>query len=89
VLDDALTRALSFVFGAGAFGGLIGGFFAGFRTKILGSLLMGAIGGFAGAAIGRATGLRPFIDAGFGYSVVYGLAGGIILAFAVGKSSSG
>lgn len=88
MLGDALSRALGAVFAIGAFGGLIGGFFAGFRTKILGSLLMGAIGGFAGSAIGRATGLTPFVDAGFGYSIIYGFAGGIILAYAVGRSSS-
>jgi hypothetical protein len=86
-IEDVVVEAVLKVAAAGAVGGFVGGLLASVRASLIGSVLMGAIGGIVAAAILRIVNVTPLVDAGQGFSYVYGLAGGIILAFAVSASN--
>ncbi len=86
-IEDVVVEAVLKVAAAGAVGGLVGGLLASVRSSVIGSILMGAIGGIVAAAILRIVNVTPIVDAGQGFSYVYGLAGGVILAFSVSASN--
>jgi hypothetical protein len=86
-IEDAIVQAVLKVAAAGAVGGLVGGLLASVRASLIGSILMGAIGGIVAAAILRIVNVTPLVDAGQGFSYVYGLAGGVVLAYSVSASN--
>ena len=86
-IEDAVLEAVIRVAIAGGVGGLLGGLMASRRAALIGSILMGCIGGIVAAAILRIVNVDPIIDAGQGFSYVYGIGGGVILAWAVSLSS--
>lgn len=85
--DDLIVQAVTKVAIAGAVGGLIGGLFATRRASVIGSILMGAIGGIAAAAVLKILNVDPLLDAGEGFSYVYGLGGGLVLGLSVAASN--
>lgn len=85
--DPEITNAILRVAAAGAVGGLIGGLFASRQAAIIGSMLMGIIGGISIGAILRILNVEPILDAGEGFSYVYGAIGGLVLGLAVSVSS--
>lgn len=85
--DPEITQAILRVAAAGAVGGLLGGLFASRQAAIIGSLLMGVIGGIAIGAIMRVLNVQPIVDAGQGFSYLYGAIGGLVLGLAVSISS--
>lgn len=80
------TPNLLVIAGAAAFGGLLGGVLTGRRATVVGSILMGTIGGLVTAVLTRAADFPPIVEVA-GYSVVYAVLGGILLAGIVGFSS--
>ena len=84
-LDASTTQALAICGAVGAVAGLIGGFLSSARG-LFGTVLMGAIGGIAAAAIFRIANAPPIYGVGNNYSVVWAALGGLILAFATGRS---
>jgi ABC-type Mn2+/Zn2+ transport system permease subunit len=88
-IEQAVVEAVLRIAAAGAVAGLLGGLVASRRASLIGSILMGAIGGIAIGAIFRIVNVDPIIDAGQGYSYVYGAIGGLVLAFAVSASNKG
>jgi hypothetical protein len=86
-LDPDITAAVIRIAIAGGIGGLIGGMFATRRASLIGSILMGVIGSIAVAAMTRIAGFPPLVDAGEGFSYVYGAAGGFVLGLAVSASN--
>lgn len=86
-IDPDILRALGFVAIAGAVGGVLGGFLGSSRASVILSALFGAVGGVTLAAILRLTELPAFIDAGEGFSLVYGVAGGFVLGLVVSASN--
>ena len=86
-IEDAVLEAVIRVAIAGGIGGLVGGVLGSRRAALIGSILMGCIGGIVAAAIFRIVNIDPIADAGQGFSYVYALGGGVILAYAVSLSS--
>ncbi len=86
-IDDVVVQAVLKVAAVGAVGGLVGGLLASVRSSLIGSILMGAIGGIVAAAILRIVNVAPIVDAGEGFSYVYGLVGGVVMSFAVSASN--
>lgn len=86
-LDSEILAAVARVAVVGGIGGLLGGLVASRRASVTGSLLMGVIGGIVGSAILRLVNADPLIDAGHGFSYVYGLAGGVLLGLVVSASN--
>ncbi len=86
-IEPEIVSAILRVAVAGGIGGLIGGLFASSRSSIFGSLLMGIIGGIALAAILRIVNVDPLMDAGQGFSYVYGAVGGLVLGLVVSASN--
>lgn len=86
-LDPDITAAIVRVAIAGGIGGVLGGLFATSRFSIIGSILMGMIGGIVAASILRIVSVDPLVDAGQGFSYVYGLGGGLILGLSVAASN--
>ena len=78
-----LTPNMLIIVAAAGFGGLLGGLLTGRRASVVGSILMGIIGGLVSTVLCRAAEFPPVVEIA-GYSVVYAVAGGIILAAAVG-----
>lgn len=69
-----------------AVGGLLGGVISARRGGLIGSILMGTIGGLVVALLAAVANLPPLIEVA-GYSLVYALAGGVLLSFIIGYSS--
>ena len=67
--------------------GLIGGFL-GAKRSLIGSLLMGIIGGIALASMARIAGFDPVLAIDEGFSAIYAAAGGLVLGFAVNRSTA-
>ncbi|MGQ0848610.1 MAG: hypothetical protein ACT4OP_05750 [Actinomycetota bacterium] len=86
-IPDAFVEALLLVAVIGAAFGLIGGFL-GSKHRLLGSILMGVIGGISVAAIARIAGADPGITVGEDFSALYAAAGGLVLGFAVNRSTA-
>ena len=90
-MTPEITQAIIRVTVAGAVAGLLGGLLGNVRTSLLGSILMGGIGGVSLAAIIRIANLDPFLtstlDAGAGFSYLWGAVGGLLLGFVTTKSS--
>lgn len=87
VLPPEIVGALLVVGLIGGITGLIGGFL-GSKHRLLGSILLGVIGGIAAASIARIAGADPGLEVGEGFSAVYAAAGGLLLGFAVGRSTA-
>lgn len=85
-IDQAVLDAFARVAVAGALGGLIGGFLAARRSNLLGAVLLGVIGGIVAAAITGGMGAPPIVEAGQGFSLLYGFIGGFLLGLVVGAS---
>jgi hypothetical protein len=71
----------------GAVFGLIGGFL-GAKRSLIGSLLLGVIGGISLASIARIAGFEPVMPIDQGFSAVYAAIGGLVLGFAVNRSTA-
>ena len=71
----------------GAVFGLVGGFL-GAKRSLVGSLLMGVIGGIALASMARIAGFDPILQIDEGFSAIYAAAGGLVLGFAVNRSTA-
>lgn len=85
MFSDPNFSALAIIAVLGAVVGLAGGVFAGAK-QLIGTMLMGVIGAVSAAAIARIAGAPPFYSAGNDFSYVYGAAGGLLLAYVVGRS---
>ncbi len=85
-MDFEFTPNMLIIVAAAALGGLLGGVLTGRRASVLGSILMGTIGGLVAAVLTRAAEFPPIVEVA-GYSVVYAVLGGIVLAAIVGFSS--
>lgn len=80
------TPEMLLIVAAAAFGGLLGGVLAGRRSTVVGSILIGTIGGLVTAILTRAADFPPVVEIA-GYSVVYAVLGGFLLAAVVGYGS--
>ena len=85
MFNDPAFSALAVIGVVGAVSGLLGGVFAGAR-RLLGTILMGVIGAIAASAIARIAGAPPLYAVGDGFSYVYGVAGGLLLSYVVGRN---
>lgn len=85
MFNDPAFSALAVIGVVGAVSGLLGGVFAGAR-QLFGTILMGVIGAIAAAAIARIAGAPPLYGVGDGFSYVYGVAGGLLLSYVVGRN---
>ena len=86
MIDFEFTPNMLIVVAASAFGGLLGGVLTGRRASVLGSILMGTIGGLVTTVLTRAADFPPIVEVA-GYSIVYAVLGGIVLAAIIGYSS--
>jgi hypothetical protein len=86
-IEPEIVSAIVRVAIAGGIGGLLGGLFASSRSSLFGSALMGIIGGIALATILRIVSVDPLVDAGQGFSYVYGAVGGLVLGLVVSASN--
>ena len=80
------TPDILIVVAAAAFGGLLGGVATGRKASVIGSILMGTIGGLVVTILTRAAEFPPIVEVA-GYSVVYAILGGILLAAVIGFGS--
>ncbi|HSL27359.1 MAG TPA: hypothetical protein VLA54_13870 [Acidimicrobiia bacterium] len=87
VLPSGVVEALFIVGIIGGIFGLIGGFL-GSKHNLIGAILLGIIGGVSAAAIARIAGADPIMSVGEDFSAIYAGAGGLILGFAVGRSTA-
>lgn len=85
MLSDPAFSALAVIGVVGAASGLLGGVAAGAR-RLVGTILMGVIGAIAAAAIARIAGAPPVYAVGDGFSYLYGVAGGLLLSYVVGRN---
>ena len=85
-MEFEFTPNMLLIVAAAAFGGLLGGILTGRKATILGSLLMGTIGGLVTTVLTRAAEFPPIVEVA-GYSVVYAVIGGVLLAAIVGFGS--
>jgi hypothetical protein len=85
-MDFEFTPNMLIIVAAAAFGGLLGGVLTGRKASIVGSILMGIIGGLITTVLTRAANFPPMVEIA-GYSVVYSVLGGILLAAVVGFGS--
>ena len=67
--------------------GLVGGFL-GAKRSLIGSLLMGVIGGIALASMARIARFDPMLPIDEEFSAIYAAAGGLVLGFAVNRSTA-
>ena len=67
--------------------GLVGGFL-GAKRILIGSILMGVIGGIALASMARIAGFDPILPIDEGFSAIYAGIGGLVLGFAVNRSTA-
>jgi uncharacterized membrane protein YeaQ/YmgE (transglycosylase-associated protein family) len=86
MIDFEFTPNMLIVVAAAAFGGLLGGVLTGRRASVFGSILMGTIGGLVATVLTRAADFPPIVEVA-GYSIVYAVLGGIVLAAIIGYSS--
>ena len=86
-MPQEVIEALFVVGIIGGVFGLIGGFL-GSKRKLVGSTLLGVIGGIALAATARIAGFSPILAIDEGFSAIYAAVGGLVLGFAVNRSSS-
>ena len=87
VMPQEVVETLFVVAIIGAVFGLIGGFL-GAKRSLIGSLLMGIIGGIALASIARIAGFDPVLPIDEGFPAIYAAAGGLVLGFAVNRSTA-
>lgn len=85
-LEASIVEALVVVGLVGAAGGLVGGFVAS-ADSLIGTILMGIIGGIALSTIVRIAGGPSVYSVGDDFSLVWALAGGLLLGFVVGRSN--
>jgi hypothetical protein len=85
-MDFEFTPNMLIIVAAAAFGGLLGGVLTGRKASVVGSMLMGTIGGLVATVLIRAAEFPPIVEVA-GYSVVYAVLGGILLAAIVGFGS--
>lgn len=85
-LDASTIQALLIIGGVGGIAGLIGGFLAG-ADNLFGTTLMGIIGAISLSAIFRIGGAPSIYAIGDDFSVVWGLVGGLVLGYVVGRSN--
>lgn len=85
-MDFEFVPSMFIIVAAAAFGGLVGGVMAGRKASVVGSIMMGTIGGLLVTVLARAAEFPPVVEVA-GYSVVYALVGGILLAGIVGFGS--
>lgn len=85
MFSDPAFSALAVIGVVGAVSGLLGGVFSGAR-QLIGTILMGVIGAVAASAIARIAGAPPLYGVGDGFSYVYGVAGGLLLSYVVGRN---
>jgi uncharacterized membrane protein YeaQ/YmgE (transglycosylase-associated protein family) len=85
-MDFEFTPDMLIIVAAAAFGGVLGGVLTGRKASVVGSILMGIIGGLVATVLTRAAEFQPIVEVA-GYSVVYALVGGLILASVVGFGS--
>jgi hypothetical protein len=85
-MEFDFTPDFLLIVAAAAFGGLLGGVLTGRKASIVGSLLMGTIGGLVTTVLTRAADFPPIVEVA-GYSVVYAVIGGILLAAVIGFGS--
>lgn len=85
MFNDPSIAALGLVALVGLAAGLFGGVASGARGLVL-VMLMGAMGAVAASAVARVSGLDPIADAGNGFSFVYGVLGGLLLSYVVGRN---
>ncbi|MGZ5383660.1 MAG: hypothetical protein ACXWH0_06725 [Acidimicrobiia bacterium] len=85
-MDFEFGPSMFIVVAAAAFGGLVGGVMTGRKASVVGSIMMGTIGGLLVTVLARAAEFPPVVEVA-GYSVVYALVGGILLAGIVGFGS--
>ncbi|MGD2043005.1 MAG: hypothetical protein PVJ28_05085 [Acidimicrobiia bacterium] len=86
-LEASTLTALAIVGAVGGFAGLIGGFIAS-ADNLFGTILMGIIGGISLSAIMRIAGAPAIYSVGAeDFSVVWGVVGGLVLGFVVGRSN--
>ncbi len=85
-MDLEFTPNMLIIVAAAAFGGLLGGVLTGRKASVVGSILMGIIGGLLASVLTRAADFPPIVEVA-GYSVVYAVFGGILLAAIVGFGS--
>jgi hypothetical protein len=86
-MDPEIIQAFLTIALVGGFAGLVGGFLGG-RSRLLGAVLLGMIGGIAASAIARIAGFPGGFTVGDGFSLAWSLGGGLVLGFAVGKSTA-
>lgn len=86
-LPSAVVEALFIVAIIGGIAGLIGGFL-GSKHNLIGAVLLGIIGGLSAAAVARIAGAEPLMSVGEGFSAVYAGIGGLVLGYAVGRSTA-
>ena len=84
--DFEFTADMLIIVAAAAFGGLLGGVLTGRRASVIGSILMGTIGGLVAAVLTEAAEFPPIVEVA-GYSIVYAVLGGLVLAAIIGYSS--
>jgi hypothetical protein len=85
-MDFEFVPSMLIIVAVAAFGGLVGGVMTGRKASVVGSIMMGTIGGLLVTVLARAAEFPPVVEVA-GYSVVYALVGGILLAGIVGFGS--
>jgi len=85
-MDFEFGPSMLIIVAVAAFGGLVGGVMTGRKASVVGSIMMGTIGGLLVTVLARAAEFPPVVEVA-GYSVVYALVGGILLAGIVGFGS--
>ena len=86
ILETSTIETLAIVGGVGAVAGLLGGVLAG-APNLFATILVGAIGGITLSMIFRFAGAPPIASVGDDFSLVWAGVGGLVLAFAVGRSN--
>jgi hypothetical protein len=86
-LPSGVIEALFIVAIIGGIFGLIGGFL-GSKHNLIGAILLGVIGGLSASAIARIAGADPIMSVGEDFSAIYAGIGGLVLGFAVGRSTA-
>lgn len=85
-MDFEFVPSMLIIVAAAAFGGMVGGVMTGRKASVVGSIMMGTIGGLLVTVLARAAEFPPVVEVA-GYSVIYALVGGILLAGIVGFGS--
>ncbi|HEY7564629.1 MAG TPA: hypothetical protein VIA81_06860 [Acidimicrobiia bacterium] len=86
-MPQDVVEALFIVAITGGIFGVIGGFL-GSKRRLLGSILLGMIGGISLSSIVRIAGYDPVFEVQEGFSLLYAAIGGLVLGYAVGRSTA-